>query len=259
MPALFDTHSHYFDEKFLPEAERDALLKEVLSASTVKEILHAATNPENSLVCIALAKKFPGTVASVGMHPGDCRDVPFSDAIISELEAMLKEPKVRAIGEIGMDFHWEPYDREHQRKWFSAQMSLAAQTGYPVIIHDREAHGAVLDVIRQYPTVHGVLHSYSSSAEMIPELVKRGWYFSFSGVITYKNANKLLEAVAAVPPERILVETDCPYLTPVPYRGKRNSSLYLEYTARRAAEVRGEDFDAFCERTTENAHRLFGI
>lgn len=257
MAVLFDTHSHYFDEQFLPAAERDALLTEILSRSPVKEILHAGTNQATSLSCIDLAKRFPGTLAAVGMHPEDCRDIPYSDRILAEFEEMLKEKEVVALGEIGFDFHWEPYDRDHQARWFAAQMALARDTGCPVVIHDRDAHGAVTDMIRQFPGVIGVLHSYSGSAEMIPELVRRGWYFSFSGVITFKNASKVLDALRAVPNDRLLIETDCPYLSPVPFRGKRNSSLYLEHTARRAAEVRGEDYDALCAMTTENAHRLF--
>lgn len=254
---LFDTHSHYFDDQFLPSP--DALLTEILTESPVREILHAATSPENAKTCLALARKFPGTYAAVGMHPSDCRDVPFSDAIIADLAEMLQEKEAVAIGEIGLDFHFEPYDREHQLRFLEAQMVLARETGYPVIIHDRDAHGAIMDVIRSFPSVTGVLHSYSGSAEMIPELIKRGWYLSFSGVITFKNASRAPEALRAVPAERILIETDCPYLAPVPFRGKRNSSLYLPETAKRAAEIRGEDYEEFCMQTTENAHRLFRI
>lgn len=257
--SLFDTHSHYFDEKFLPEAERDALLHEILTNSPVKEILHAGTSPENSRTCVELAKRFPNTYAAVGMHPGDCRDVPYTDGAIAALEALLKEPETVAVGEIGFDFHWQPYDRDHQARWFEAQMVLARETGMPVVIHDREAHGATLDVIRAFPSVTGVLHCYSGSAEMVPELIKRGWYFSFAGVITYKNAAKTVDALRAVPNERLVIETDCPYLAPVPFRHKRNCSLYLEQTARVAAELRGCDYDEFCAMTTQNAHRLFRI
>ena len=256
---LFDTHSHYFDEKFLPETDRDALLTSILTESPVRYILHAGTSIETSRACIALAENFDRTVAAVGMHPEDCRDIPLTDEAIGQIEAMLDHPRVVAIGEIGHDFHWEPYDQAHQAKWFAAQMELAKAHNLPVILHDREAHGAIVDMIRQFPTVCGVLHSYSGSAEMIPELVKRGWYFSFSGVITFKNAAKVLDALRAVPADRLLLETDCPYLTPVPHRGKRNSSEYLIHTATAAATVRGEDLEALCARTTENAFTLFGM
>ncbi len=256
---LFDTHSHYFDEKFLPSEARDALLTEILNTTPVKRILHAGTNLETSRACLALAAQFESTYAAVGMHPEDCAGIPCTDASIAEIEALLLSPHARAIGEIGYDFYWEPYDRAHQEAWFASQMALARDKDVPVIIHDREAHGAVVDMIRQFPTVRGVLHSYSGSAEMIPELIKRGWYISFSGVITFKNASKVLQALRAVPRERLLIETDCPYLTPHPFRGKRNSSAYLVHTLRAAALARGEDEEALAEALWENACRFFSL
>ena len=257
--TLFDTHSHYFDEKFLPASERDALIGQILRESDVKRILHAGTNPATSRACLELAHRFDGCVAAVGMHPEDCRDVPCTDEALSELDGLLRDPLCVAIGEIGYDFHYEPYDRDHQARWFASQMTLAAERSLPVILHDRDAHGAILDMIRQHPSVIGVLHSYSGSAEMIPELARRGWYFSFSGVITFKNAAKAPEALRSVPPDRLLLETDCPYLTPVPHRGKRNSSLYLEHTVRAAAAILGTDYEELGQRATNNALRLFGL
>ncbi len=256
---IFDTHSHYFDDKFLPEPDRDALLRSILTETPVKRILHCATDLETSRVCIDLASRFEGTYAAVGMHPCDCRDVTLTDAAMAELENLLDSPKVVAIGEIGHDFHWTPYDVEHQRAWFEAQMTLAKEHDLPVIVHDREAHGAVMDVIRRYPGVRGIMHSYSGSAEMVPELVKRGWYISFSGVVTYKNASKTLDALRAVPQDRLLLETDCPYLTPVPHRGKRNDSSLLPFTLTAMATARAEDENLLAKALWNNACAVFGL
>ena len=178
----------------------------------------------------------------------------------TKLNSENEQTIVKAIGEIGYDFYWEDNPSpEVQKFYFERQMALAEKLSLPVIIHDREAHGATMDMILRYPGVIGVLHSYSGSVEMAKELVKRGWYISFSGVITYKNATRLAEVVPTIPSDRILVETDCPYLSPVPMRGKMNHSGYVKYTAAKAAELRGEGYEDFVNQTTENAKRLFGI
>lgn len=258
MAVLFDTHAHYNDEQFTASCEQEAVLREVFSSS-VRAVMNAGTNLKTSFESIALAEKWEGMYAAVGMHPEDCRDERDFDGFLSAITPLLSHPKVRAIGEIGLDYHWTPFDREHQLKWFDLQMTLAEKTGMPVIIHDREAHGDTVDMIRAHPDVSGILHSYSGSAETVKELVRRGWYISFSGVVTFKNASKVLDAVRAVPMDRILVETDCPYLSPVPFRGKRNCSLYVEYTARACAEARGEEYEEFCERTTRNACAVYRL
>lgn len=257
MAVLFDTHAHYFDARF--DGDREAAIDAVFRGSEVGYILNAGTNPGTSAACIALAERYAGMYAAVGMHPEDCSTYFDFDAELDGIRRMLAHPKAVAIGEIGLDYHWEPRDEEYQKKWFRAQMALARETGYPVIIHDRDAHGDTMDIIREFDGVTGILHSYSGSAEMIRELVRRGYYISFSGVITFKNASRILEAVRAVPRDRLLLETDCPYLAPHPMRGRRNDSSLMVYTAEKAAEVRGEDFSELCRYTTENARRIYRI
>ena len=255
---LFDTHTHYDDDKF-DELSRYDLIESLLR-DEVDYILGAAVNSETSRFTIDTAARFPNYYAAVGIHPQNCGEYADIDAALCEIETLAKEPKVKAIGEIGYDFYWEDNPSpEVQKAYFEGQMALAAKLSLPVIIHDREAHGATMEMILRHPDVVGVLHSFSGSAEMAKELVKRGWYISFSGVITYKNATRLAEVVPSVPLDRILVETDCPYLSPVPMRGKTNHSGYVKYTAAKAAELRGESYEAFVTATTENAKRLFGI
>lgn len=256
---LFDTHAHYDDPKF-DIFDRDRLLTE-LFAGNICAITGASVNLTTAKAQLAFAERYPGFYAAVGIHPENLYDDGTDmNTVLSRVEEMLSHPKVVAIGEIGLDYYWEQNPpREVQKEWFHAQMELAAKSGYPVIIHDRDAHGDVFDILRSYPTVRGILHSCSASGEMVKELVKRGWYISFSGVITYKNATKIAEVVKIVPDDRILVETDCPYLSPVPMRGKVNRSDYMEYTLRRAAEIRGVDPEELARQTVENAKRIFRI
>jgi TatD DNase family protein len=255
----FDTHAHYDDEKFDSE-NREELLKQLFSEN-ICGITGAAVNLKTSLNQISMAERFSCFYAAVGIHPENISDE--QDGLqqtMDRLRNLLKHPKVVAIGEIGLDYYWaENPPREVQKEWFEAQLGLAAETGYPVIVHDREAHGDVFEILCRYPTVTGIIHSCSMHAEMVKELVKRGWYISFSGVITYKNAVKPCEAIRVVPDDRILIETDCPYLAPVPMRGKCNRSDYVEYTARKAAELRGVDLENFSKITIANARRVFRI
>ena len=257
---LFDTHAHYDDPKF-DALDRDALLAGLFSdAGNIAAITGAAVNLTTSAAQIAFAERWPNFYAAVGVHPENLTDDGEMDDVLPQIERMLTHPKVVAVGEIGLDYYWEQNPpREMQKRWFRAQLELAAKTGYPVIVHDREAHGDVFDILREYPTVIGILHSCSASVETVKELVRRGWYISFSGVITHKNATKIAEVVKTVPDDRILVETDCPYLTPVPMRGKLNRSDYVEYTARKAAELRGVDPELFAAQTTANAMRVYRI
>lgn len=255
---LFDTHTHYDDEKF------DALSRDTLMASLfeneVAYMLGAAVNVTTSRFTIETAAKFPNYYAAVGIHPENCGEYDDIDKALAQIEALAHADKVKAIGEIGLDYYWaENPPKEVQQAYFERQLALAEKLSLPVIVHDREAHGATIETLLRYPKVIGVLHSYSGSAEMARELVKRGWYISFSGVITYKNATRLAEIVPTIPRDRILVETDCPYLSPVPMRGKVNHSGYVKYTAAKAAELRGEDYGDFVKATTENAKKLFGI
>lgn len=254
---LFDSHAHYDDARF--EENRASLLHEIFTQTPVRYILNAGTNVQTSENALRLADCYDGMYASVGVHPNDAASVADPDAAFDRLEKMLCHPKAVAIGEIGLDYHYDDTPRDLQMAFFERQMDWAARSGYPVIIHDREAHGDCMEVIRRYPTVHGILHSFSGSAEMVAELVKRGWYISFSGVITFRNAAKILDAVRAVPDDRLLIETDCPYLAPVPMRGKTNHSGYLTYTAEAAAAVRGQTLQELCRITTQNALRIYRI
>ncbi|MBQ7827632.1 MAG: TatD family hydrolase [Clostridia bacterium] len=258
---LFDSHSHYNDDRFdeYPGGAAGALKDSFDSG--ICGILCAGTNPENTLECIALAESDSRIWASAGMHPGDSRFIDRGDeqAVLDRIRKLLDHPRVCALGEIGLDYHYGGEDKDQQKLFFDSQLSMAEELGLPVIVHDREAHGDTFDILRAHKGVTGVMHSFSGSAEMAKELVRMGWYISFSGPVTYKNAHNLREAAAVVPDDRILVETDAPYLTPVPHRGKINLSAYMEYTARAIAEVRDADFDRFCEQTVENTMRLFGL
>ena len=261
---LFDSHAHYFDKRFAAEAEQGAegVLAEVF-AGDVSHIINVGTSLENNEICLAQAKQYDGMYAMVGIHPGDC--APYAKERIAEFREFLlahrdfKAHKIVAIGEIGLDYYWEPYDKEHQLYFFREQMKLAEEMGLPVAIHDREAHGDCFDVVLEFPNVRGVFHSYSGSAEMARELVKRGWYISFSGVVTFKNASRVREVVKSVPLDRILIETDCPYLAPHPMRGKMNHSGYLHYTAEGIADVFGISVEEVAQKTAENAKKLFDM
>lgn len=264
---LFDSHAHYDDSRFDEITEngetlRDLLIADALSGGDENDcvgyIVNAATNEETSRYSLSLAKKYPQFYAAVGFHPGELDGLP-DEPDLGVIQKLADDDKAVAIGEIGLDYHYDGTDREKQKRYFRAQLELARRCGLPVVIHDRDAHGDTFDILCEYPDVKGVLHSFSGSAEMMTELVKRGFYISFSGVITFKNATRLAPIVAAVPHDRIMIETDCPYLAPHPNRGKLNYSGYLKYTAARAAELLGIGYDELCSITVSNAKRLFGI
>ncbi len=284
---LIDTHTHYNSQGF--DEDRDALIAAVfgekrlqkgfaegleaelaahipanLPPYEVRYAINAGTSILESLACLKLAEKYPSFYATVGYHPSDCADMTDREGrAVTEVEAMealremLRHPKAVAIGEIGLDYHYDEPEREVQKRWFERQMQLAAETNMPVVIHDREAHGDCLDTVKRYPAVKGVFHSFSGSSEMAKELVKMGYYISFSGVLTFKNARQSVEAMAAIPADRILLETDCPYLTPHPYRGKRNHSGYALLTAVKAAEVKWITVEEMLSIATDNTRRLF--
>ena len=252
---ITDIHAHYDDEKF--EGKEKELLAELFSGN-VETIIGAATKLETSENQIKLAESFEGFYASVGIHPENADDSAKIEYTVKELEKMLSHPKVVAIGEIGLDYYWEDYPpREVQKKYFEAQIELAMKHGYPVVVHDREAHGDCLEIARKYKGVKGVFHSFSGSAEMAKELVSLGWYISFSGVVTFKNARKTVEAAEVVPLDRILTETDAPYLTPHPFRGTRNSSAYVSYIVEKLAEIKGISADEMAQTVAQNARKLF--
>ena len=254
---FFDSHAHYDDEKFT-YADRDKLISRLFNEN-VSYILNSASDLSSSRAAISLAEKYPYFYASAGIHPHECGKYADIPSVLNGLTNLLKHDKVRAIGEIGLDYHYDFSPRDVQIKWFKAQMELARELDMPVIIHDREAHGQCMDIVNEYPEVRGVFHSYSGSAEMAQELLKRGWYISFSGSVTFKNANKLLDAVKAVPDDRILIETDAPYLAPVPVRGTLNHSGNLAYTAQKIAEIRETDVEHIADITLDNAKNFFEI
>lgn len=257
---LFDTHAHYDDNRFKNEYEggTDGAILDCLN-DCVGNIVNIGTNLDNSKASIALAEKYNEVYASVGIHPSDALLYDDVDFVMSELEKMLKHPKVVALGEIGLDYHWDDVPRDVQMIYFRKQMELASKLDVPVIIHDREAHGDCMEVIKDFPNVRGIFHSFSGSPEMATELVKMGWYISFSGPVTYKNAKQPKEACKVVPSDRILIETDAPYLPPVPHRGELNRSTYMYFTALEIANLRGVTIEEIEKITTENAKRIFGI
>ncbi len=257
---IFDTHAHYNDERFTEEYDggRDSVLAALFS-SNVKYIVNAGTCIESSRECIAMAEKYAGAYATAGIHPGEINEDDDIEAVMGELRLLLAHPKVRALGEIGLDYHYEEPPREVQKVWFRRQLKLAREMKMPVVIHDRDAHGDIMDILREYPDVTGEFHSFSASAEIARQLVNKGWYISFSGVITFKNAARLAEIVPSVPLDRIMIETDAPYLTPVPFRGKTNHSGLMEYTAARAAELYGMSTEDFCRHAFENSCRFFKV
>ena len=260
---LFDSHAHYYDERFTEESSggADAILSALFSEN-IGWIINVGTNNENSIECIEQAAKYENMYAAVGIHPGDCRHYSDVDYEIDRLKAIFEnreEKKIVALGEIGLDYHYEGTDKNKQQEFFEKQLALAERLSIPVIIHDREAHGDCFDTICRYPSVKGVFHSYSGSAEMAKELIRRGWYISFSGVLTFKNAAKVKEVAACVPKDRVLIETDCPYLAPHPHRGELNHSGLMRFTLEALAEIWGETCEKTAKITAENASKLFNI
>lgn len=259
---LFDSHAHYDDlrfEKEFPGGLSGAL--QLARESGVDKIVNIGSSLLHSQQSVALTEKYDFIYAAVGIHPSDAQEIPINerDAVLAEIESLAAHKKVRAIGEIGYDYHWEGTDKDCQTYFFEKQLALAEKLGLPVIIHSRDADGDTFNMLRSYPNVWGVLHSYSGSAEMARQLCNMGWYISFSGPVTYKNANKVKESAAIVPEDRIMIETDCPYLPPVPHRGKINYSGYLHFTCEAVAAIRGKSPDEMANITYRNACRFFEI
>ncbi len=259
---LFDTHAHYWDprlENELGDAGLDTLLRTLL-AGGVPHIVNVATAPASARLAVAQATRYPGMYTALGIHPSDGQGMADTEAALAEIEALLRDPASRAValGEIGLDYHYDGTDREAQKALFRAQMHMAERLSLPVIIHDREAHGDSVAIVREFPNVVGVFHSFSGSAEMARELVSLGYYISFSGTVSFKNAERVRVAAAAVPRDRLLIETDCPYLTPHPHRGKLNHSGYLTFTNEALAGAVGLVPEECAELTFRNACRFFG-
>ena len=281
MPRYTDTHAHYFDRKFDPNPHNfndkfnkyggaDTLLTDSDFLSKVAAVINVGTNLQNSRTAVDMAGKYPYMAAAVGIHPEDAQGLPDGTPLdpekeLAALRAWVSDParrkadKIVAIGEIGFDYYWQPMDKDLQRAFFEGQMQIAADTGLPVIIHDREAHGDSFEVILKYPTVKGVFHAYGGSAEMARELTRRGWYIGFGGVATFKNAERVRSVVASVDLSKLLLETDCPYMAPVPFRGKINHSGLIPHIAEVIAPLHGLTVDELAEVTNRNAEELFRL
>ncbi len=272
MKQNFDSHAHYFDGRFDTEYEggADALLQKLFAEGTVGRIVNVGTNPTNSRIAIAQAARYSEMYCAVGIHPEDCHMLGDMDDALAELSSILgnvetrKRDKIVALGEIGLDYHWQfygdiPMDKGRQAAFFEAQLEMAEREDLPVIIHDREAHGDCFETVLRHPNVRGVFHSYSGSAEMARELCRRGWYVSFSGTLTFKNASRVREAALAVPRERLLIETDAPYLAPHPMRGSLNHSGNLLHVAKVLGELWSCSAEEAISLTASNACALFSI
>jgi TatD DNase family protein len=255
--VIFDTHAHYNDNRF--DDDRDDVLSQT-PQNGVGLIMNACSSLDEMTDIINMCEKYPFVYGSVGIHPEAVTDVP--DDYIDKIREYAGHDKIKAIGEIGLDYYWTTETKEKQKEIFAAQIEAAKELKLPIIVHDREAHGDCLDILRSHKVNEcgGVFHCYSGSAQMVKEITQKlDMYIAFGGSLTFKNAPKLREAAASVPLEKLLVETDAPYLAPVPYRGKRNSSLYLREVINLLAQIHNITPEEIEEITTENGRRLFGI
>ena len=252
---IFDTHAHYDSGAF--NADREELLASMPSKG-VGLILDPGCEERSSRAALALAEKYPFVYAAVGVHPEDMEGM--TSDTLETIRSLARHEKCVAIGEIGLDYYWDDMHKTEQKELFAAQLALAEDLDLPVIVHDREAHADCMEITGRFPKARGVFHCFSGSAEMAKELLRRGsWYLGFDGPVTYKNARKAIEVLEIVPPERILVETDSPYMSPVPLRGKRNDSSNLVYIIQKIAEIKGMTPQQIERITWENGKRLFGI
>ncbi len=252
---LFDTHAHMDDRAFDPDR---AELLAALPSQGIALLMNPGCSLASSRSADRLSRQYDYIYAAVGSHPDAADEV--NDAVLEEYRCLCAaNPKIRAIGEIGLDYHYEDIPRDVQKAAFRAQMALAAELQLPAIVHEREAHEDGMKIVEEFPTVTGVFHCYSGSAEMAKELVKRGWYIGFTGVLTFKNARKALEVAAAIPLDRIVIETDCPYMSPEPFRGRRNDPGKVYRMAQALANLRGISEEEAQRITLENGKRLYRI
>ncbi len=250
---IFDSHAHYDDDRFNEDQ------KELLDKLMENEIyiMNVGADMEGSYAGVELAKKYPNIYAAVGVHPHYADNI--IDNNMNELTELSKHEKVLAIGEIGLDFYYDKSQRDIQRKWFRKMLNLAKDLDLPVIIHSREADQETFDILKEENVTNGVIHCFSGSKELACEYIKRGFYIGIGGTLTFKNARKTVEVVEAIPLERILIETDAPYLTPVPYRGQRNNSLYLEHVIEKIAQIKEIDIKTVADTTFENAKVFYRL
>ncbi len=251
---LFDTHAHMNDPAF--DIDRDSVFLG-LKDKGVGNVMNVGCCLASSKDCVKLAETYPFVYASVGTHPDTADEV--NDDVLNAYREMAKHPKVLAIGEIGLDYYYETIPREIQIRAFRMQMELARELNMPVIVHERNAHDDGMRVVKDFKDVTGVFHCYSGSAEMARQLVNLGWYIGFTGVLTFKNARKAVETAQSIPLDRIVLETDCPFMAPEPFRGKRNDPGYVPCMAKKLAELRGLSVEEVTQITTENAKRLYRL
>ncbi|MCI8308361.1 MAG: TatD family hydrolase [Lachnospiraceae bacterium] len=264
MLGIFDSHAHYEDERF--DEDRESLLSS-MSSLGVEYIVNVGSSVKTSMQTVRMTEKYPYLYGSVGVHPEECADMTQKD--IDMIRGLADNKKIVAIGEIGLDYHYPEPERSVQKKWFAEQMKLAVNLKMPVIVHSRDAAADTMEIIKQYGEKpaddgcmggrHGVIHCYSGSAEMAKEYVGLGYYIGVGGVLTFKNASKLRKVVEEIDIRRLLIETDCPYMAPVPYRGKRNDSSLLKYVVQSISEIKNMAADEVIRITRDNALTMYGI
>ncbi|MFZ5968626.1 MAG: TatD family hydrolase [Bacillota bacterium] len=253
---LFDSHAHLDDRRF--DGDRDAVIQHAVN-NGVSYIMNPGADFTTSVNAVKLAEKYDMVYAAVGVHPHDAKHM--DETTLELLKGFTKKSKVRAIGEIGLDFHYDHSPRDIQREWFRKQIQLAREVSLPIIIHDREANDEVMRILKEEKAfdVGVVMHCYSGSAELARQYIKLGAMISIAGPVTYNNARKTVEVVESIPLEYLFIETDCPYLTPVPHRGKRNEPAYVRYVAEKISEIKKIPFEEVAHKTTENAKKFFQI
>ena len=253
MNLIFDSHAHYDDKTF--NSDRDSLLKKLI-VNDICGLINVGADLKTSQASIDLSEKYPFIWAAVGVHPNEADNLPCN--YIDVLKSMLKKDKVVAIGEIGLDYHYEQPSKEIQKQVFENQLKLAIENSMPVIIHDRDAHGDTLELLKKYKP-KGVVHCFSGSPEMADEIVKLGMYIGLGGVVTFKNAKNPVLVAQKIPLDKLLLETDCPYMAPVPLRGNRCDSSMIRYTAKKIADLKGIEVRDLLSITKNNTEKLFSI
>ncbi|WBW98290.1 TatD family hydrolase [Oceanirhabdus sp. W0125-5] len=252
---IFDSHAHYDDERF--DQDRECVIKEIKESGVVG-VLNCGSSVEGMRKSVELARKYDFFYAAVGIHPGNADE--YNSDILKEIEEYTQEDKVKAIGEIGLDYYWEENPpKDVQKKVFREQMELADKLNLPVVIHDREAHKDTLEIMKEFPNVTGVVHCFSGSVEFAKECVKLGYFIGVTGVVTFKNAKKLKDVVKEIPIDKLLVETDCPYMAPSPYRGKRNKSDYIKYIIQEISSIKEISYGDVERITRENIKNMIKI
>ncbi|MDE7280862.1 MAG: TatD family hydrolase [Ruminiclostridium sp.] len=251
---LTDTHAHYDDNAF--DSDRDELLTRLFEES-VSRIITVGCARKRWQPTITLTERFEGMYGALGLHPEDIGDA--GEDWESELKELLTRPKIKALGEIGLDYHYENYDKEMQIKFFRRQIAIAKDMDLPIIIHSRDATEDTMNILRELKPQKAVMHCFSGSAETAKELVAMGLYISFTGVLTFKNAKRAISACEAIPADRLMLETDCPYMSPVPLRGERCDSSMIQYTAAKMGEIKGFSAEEMIDICNKNADRFFGL